>query len=115
MSDKPLLREIYDRLAAELGPQLTEATGSERFADVVAVVEAVRSRAAVDLERSSRRVLHAWNLPAGSDITVLRQEIGALDREVRALTREVEELRRELAAEREATGRATAARDRRAS
>ena len=96
MSDKPTWRLVYDRLAGEVGPRLTEVTGSDGFADAVEVAGAVRSRASAELQRTSRRVLHAWNLPAGSDIAVLRQELGALNREVRALARQVEELQREL-------------------
>jgi hypothetical protein len=112
MSDKPVLREIYDRLAEEVGPQLSNLTASERFAEVVGVANVVRARAAADLQRSSRRFLHAWNVPAGSDIAVLRQEIGALDRTVRGLVRQVEALQRQLDAT-PARKPATAARPRR--
>lgn len=96
MTDRPGLRDVYDRLAEQLGPQLTELTASDRFAEAVEVADAVRIRAGNELQRSSRRFLHAWNLPAGSDVTVLRQEIGALERTVRTLTRQVEELQRRL-------------------
>ena len=96
MSHEPVLRQIYDRVAEELGPQLSNLTASDRFAEVAGVADAVRNRAASELQRRSRRLLHAWNLPAGTDIAVLRQEIGALDRTVRSLTREVEALQRKL-------------------
>ncbi len=96
MTDRPGLRDVYDRLAEQLGPQLTDLTASDRFAEAVEVADAVRVRAGNELQRSSRRFLHAWNLPAGSDVTVLRQEIGALERTVRTLTRQVEELQRQL-------------------
>jgi hypothetical protein len=96
MSDKPMLRQIYDRVADELGPQLSNLTASDRFAEVAGVADAVRNRTASELQRRSRRFLHAWNLPAGTDIAVLRQEIGALDRTVRSLTRQVEALQRQL-------------------
>jgi hypothetical protein len=96
MADRPNLRDIYDRLADQVGPQLADLTASDRFADVVEVVDALRTRATNELQRSSRRFLHAWNLPAGSDVTVLRQEIGALERTVRSLARQVETLQRQL-------------------
>ncbi|MCB0966163.1 MAG: hypothetical protein KDB37_04955 [Ilumatobacter sp.] len=104
MTDKPVLRDLYDRVADELGPRLTELTASDEFAAAVEIAGAARDRAAVELARSSRRFLHAWNLPAGADITVLRQEIGALDRNVRALARQVEELQRQLAATQQRPG-----------
>ena len=97
VSDKPALRQLYDRVADELGPELSNLTASDRFAEVVGVVDVVRNRAASELQRRSRRMLHARNLPAGTDIAVLRQEIGALDRTVRGLTRQVEALQRPLA------------------
>jgi len=96
MSDQPELREVYDRVAAELGPRLSDVTASDRFAVAVEVVDALRNRAAAELQRSSRRFLHACNLPAGTDITLLREEIGALDRTVRTLARQVEDLQRQL-------------------
>jgi hypothetical protein len=40
-------------------------------------------------ERTTRRLLHLWNLPAGSDVTRLLNEIGALQQQVRDLTREL--------------------------
>ena len=96
MSDQLTWRAVYDRVAEEIGPRMKEVTGSEEFADAVEVAGAVRERATTELQRTSRRVLHAWNLPAGSDIALLRQELGALNREVRALARQVEELQRDL-------------------
>lgn len=97
MTDKPVLRDLYDRVADEVGPRLTELTASDGFAAAVEIADAVRDRASVELQRSSRRFLHSWNLPAGADITVLRQEIGSLERSVRSLARQVEELQRQLA------------------
>ncbi len=94
--DKPVLRELYDRVAEELGPQLSGLTASDGFASAVEIAEAMRVRAGSELQRSSRRFLHGLNLPAGSDITVLREEIGSLDRTVRALARQVEALQQQL-------------------
>ncbi len=96
MTERPGLRNVYDRLAEQVGPQLSDLTASDRFAEVVEVTDAVRIRAGSELQRSSRRFLHALNLPAGSDVTVLRQEIGSLERTVRSLARQVETLQQRL-------------------
>ena len=93
MAEKPAWRAAYDQVMDEVGPRLTDATGSDAFAEAAEVAEAIRTRAASELQRSSRRALHSMNLPAGSDIAVLRQEIGELTREVRALARTVEGIR----------------------
>jgi hypothetical protein len=92
MADKPVWRQLYDRVAAEVGPRLTEMTGSDEFAETTANAAAMRRRMARDLEQRSRRWLHMWNLPAGSDINVLRREIGELERQVRDLSKRLEEL-----------------------
>ena len=97
MSDKPVWREMYDRVSAEVSPRLTDATASDGFAEAVEVAGAITSRTTSELERRSRRMLHAWNLPSGSDIAMLRQELGSLTREVRALSRQVEQLQQQLA------------------
>jgi hypothetical protein len=96
MSDKPILRQIYDRVADEVSPQLTQLTASDDFASFVDVATAVQDRMSTELQRSSRRFLHSLNLPAGTDVAVLRHEIGELDRMVRRLTRQVETLQRRL-------------------
>jgi hypothetical protein len=92
MADKPVWRQLYDRLATEVGPRLTEMTGSDEFAEATANAAALRRRVVRDLEQRSRRWLHMWNLPAGSDINVLRREIGELERQVRDLSKRLEEL-----------------------
>jgi len=92
MADKPIWRQVYDRVAAEVGPRLTDVTGSEEFAGATANAAAMRRRMMRDLEQRSRRWLHMWNLPAGSDINVLRREIGELERQVRDLSKRLEEL-----------------------
>jgi len=97
MADKPIWREMYDRVSAEVSPRLTDVTASDGFAEAVEVAGAITSRTTSELERRSRRMLHAWNLPSGSDIAMLRQELGSLTREVRALSRQVEQLQQQLA------------------
>jgi chromosome segregation ATPase len=92
MADKPVWRQVYDRVASEVGPRLTEMSGSDEFAEATANAAAARRRMTRDLEQRSRRWLHMWNLPAGSDINVLRREIGELERQVRDLSKRLEEL-----------------------
>lgn len=98
MADKPAWRSVFDQVMGEVSPRLIDVTGSDTFAEAVEVAEAVRVRASSELQRNSRRFLHSMNLPAGSDVAVMRQEIGALNREVRALARMVETLQERLEA-----------------
>jgi hypothetical protein len=91
MADKPVWRQVYDSMATQVGPRLSEATASDQFAGATEVVIALRRAVLRDMRRRSRRWLHLMNLPAGSDIHLLRREIGELERQVRELAKRVEE------------------------
>jgi len=86
-----LLRQVYERTVSELGPRLSNLTASDGFAEVAELTVATQARLRREIERRSRRFLHFWNLPAGSDVTVLRREIGELERQVRDLTKRLED------------------------
>jgi hypothetical protein len=90
VADQPLWRQAFDAAEKAVAPQLEALLRDERFAIVAGLV----ANAQRDLERRSeqatRRVLHRMNLPAGSDVTRLLQEIGALQREVHQLRRQLE-------------------------
>ena len=91
MADKPVWRQVYDRMATQVGPRLSEATASDQFAGATEVVIALRRAVLRDMRRRSRQWLHLMNLPAGSDIHLVRREIGELERQVRELAKRVEE------------------------
>lgn len=91
MPGAALVRQVYERAVAEAGPRLAELTASEGFAEAVELATAAQARLQREIERRSRRFLHFWNLPAGSDVTVLRREIGELERQVRDLTKRLED------------------------
>ena len=46
--------------------------------------------------RSTRRALHALNLPAGTDVTRILNELGQLKRQVRELSSQLDEAQAEL-------------------
>jgi hypothetical protein len=68
---------------------------SEQFAIAAGIVTRVQRTARRSAERTTRRLLHLANLPAGSDVTRLLNEIGALQAQVRELSRQVERQRAE--------------------
>ncbi|HEU5085031.1 MAG TPA: hypothetical protein VFU14_16940 [Acidimicrobiales bacterium] len=90
-----MLRQAYEQAVRELGPRLSELTASDGFAEVTEMALAAQARLQQEIERRSRRFLHFWNLPAGSDVTVLRREIGELERQVRDLTKRLEDAARD--------------------
>lgn len=91
VSGTPLLRQVYERAVAELGPRLSQLTASDAFAEATELAQAAQARLQREVARRSRQVLHFWNLPAGTDVTVLRREIGELERQVRDLTKRLED------------------------
>lgn len=83
---------IVEGFAGRFGPVLQQVTASDAFAELVEVGTAAQRQVAREIETRSRRFLHFWNLPAGSDIAVLRREIGELERQVRDLTKRLEDV-----------------------
>ena len=95
MTEPPRWRQAFDAVERRVTPRAEEVVRSETFA-----VGAALTRRAVTLARGSARDLtarawHLLNLPAGTDVSRLRAQVGALDREVRRLTLQLETARRE--------------------
>ena len=95
MTEPPRWRQAFDAVERRVTPRAEEVVRSETFA-----VGAALTRRAVTLARGSARDLtarawHLLNLPAGTDVSRLRAQVGALDREIRRLTLQLEAARRE--------------------
>ena len=95
MTEPPRWRQAFDAVERRVTPRAEELVRSEAFAVGVAL-----TRRAVTLAQGSARGLttrawHLLNLPAGTDVSRLRAQVGALDREVRRLTLQLEAARRE--------------------
>jgi post-segregation antitoxin (ccd killing protein) len=97
MADKPAWRRAFDRLEGPLGSALEDVARSARFAEALGLSTRARAGVRRELERHTRRLWHAANLPAGSDVAHLRRQVAALDRELRQVRRALEqaETRRE--------------------
>jgi len=90
----PLWRQAYDAAERAVTPRAEELVRSEYFSLATALVRRAQTLAGGSVQGLSARVWHLVNLPAGSDITRLRTQIGSLDREVRRLTLQLESERR---------------------
>ena len=95
MTEPPRWRQAFDAVERRVTPRAEEVVRSEAFA-----VGPALTRRAVTVARGSARDLtarawHLLNLPAGTDVSRLRAQVGALDREVRRLTLQLEAARRE--------------------
>jgi hypothetical protein len=103
--ETPQWRQGFDAVERQLSPVLEGIVQSEQFA--VAIGLAARFQRAVQdqMERSTRRWLHAMNLPAGSDVTRVLNELGQLKRQVRELSTQLEAVQGEQPRTRAARGR----------
>ena len=75
---------------------------SEPFAVAVGLMARVQRTIDAESGRMTRRVLHRLNLPAGTDVTRILNEIGQLRRQVHELNVELDDTRAELAVRRAA-------------
>jgi hypothetical protein len=94
----PRWRQAFDAAERRVTPRLEEFVRTPTFSVGAALVRRAQSVAASSARDLTARAWHLVNLPAGSDVSRLRAQIGALDREVRRLTLQLE-------AERRGTGR----------
>ena len=90
----PLWRQAFDAAERAVAPRAEELVRTEYFSLATAVVRRAQNLAGQSVQGLAARAWHLVNLPAGSDITRLRAQIGSLDREVRRLTLQLESERR---------------------
>ncbi len=91
MSD-PLWKKAYDAAEKQTGPALTKLLANPDVVEAVTLGMAVRKRALDDLGRFMRRNLHTVNLPSGTDVQKVSNQIAGLERQIRLLDRRIDEL-----------------------
>ncbi len=112
MADIPSWRQGYDSIERRVGPPLESMLRSDSFAVAIGLVARVQRQVQGEASRVTRRVLHQLNLPAGTDVSRILNELGQLRRQVRELSDELEETKAALTAAQQAPAprRATAGR-----
>lgn len=107
--ETPPWRQGFDAVERQLSPVLEGLVQSEQFAVAVGLAARVQRAMQDQASRSTRRVLHALNLPAGTDVTRILNELGQLKRQVRELSSQLDAAQAELEAARAAAPRKRAA------
>jgi hypothetical protein len=92
MSTGPLWLRVVHRLERAVGEPVESAVRSDTYFDVVSIVTRTTGRAKSTAESVSRRGLHLLNLPAGSDVKRLREQLLRMERRLNQLTENVEEM-----------------------
>jgi hypothetical protein len=91
-ADQPLWLRAVLRLERAIGEPIESAVHSDTYFDLVSTTTRVRRRVLGTAEGVSRRCLHLLNLPAGSDIRSMRQQLARMERRLNQLSHEVAEL-----------------------
>jgi hypothetical protein len=94
VSTPPLWRQAFDTVERAVTPRAEELVRTPGFALGTALLRRAQGLARTGAQDLTARAWHLLNLPAGTDVSRLRAQIGALDREVRRLTIQLESERR---------------------
>jgi hypothetical protein len=81
--------QAVHRLERAIGGPIESAVRSDTYFDVVSQASRARARAIGAVEGVSRRCLHLVNLPAGTDVRRVREQLSRMERRLNALTDEL--------------------------
>jgi hypothetical protein len=90
----PLWLKIVIRLERAVGGPVEAAVRSDVYFDVVAELNRGTRRLTDAAESVSKRGLHLLNLPAGTDIRRVREQLARIDRRLLEISKELEQLER---------------------
>lgn len=80
-----LWKELFDRLDSTVGPTLNNVAKSDDFTAATALMRRTRRAIERRFEEASSRVLHAFNLPAGTDVHRLLVHVAQLEADLRGI------------------------------
>jgi len=80
------------RVERAIGAPVETAVHSDVYFDVVAELNRGTRRLTGALESVSKRGLHLLNLPAGTDVRRLREQLAGMDRRLLQISKELEQL-----------------------
>jgi len=91
-ANQPLWLRVVLKVERTVGEPIEAAVRSDTYFDLVSTTTRVRRKVGGAAEGVSRRCLHLLNLPAGSDIRRLRQQLARMERRLNELSHNVAEL-----------------------
>jgi hypothetical protein len=92
MAGQPLWLKAVYKVERAVGTRVEAAVRSDTYFDLVAESQRRQKQARALAEGLSRRCLHLLNLPAGSDVRRLREQLGRMDRRLHAIQKVLAEL-----------------------
>jgi hypothetical protein len=100
MAAQPLWLKLVLRLERVVGSPVEAAVHSDTYFDVVSELNRGTRRLTDAVEGVSKRGLHLLNLPAGTDIRRVREQLARMDRRLLQISKELEQLERTREGER---------------
>jgi hypothetical protein len=91
-ANRPLWLRVVISVERTIGEPIESAVRSDTYFDLVSKTTRVRRKVTGTAEGVSRRCLHLLNLPAGSDIRGMRQQLARMERRLNELSHDVAEL-----------------------
>jgi hypothetical protein len=91
-ANQPLWLRAVIRIERAIGEPIESAVRSDTYFDVISATTRVRRKLVGTAEGVSKRCLHLLNLPAGSDIRGMRQQLARMERRINQLSHDVAEL-----------------------
>jgi hypothetical protein len=91
-ANQPLWLRAVIRVERAIGEPIESAVRSDTYFDIISTTTRVRRKVTGTAEGVSRRCLHLLNLPAGSDIRGMRQQLARMERRLNELSHDVAEL-----------------------
>ncbi len=91
-ANQPLWLRAVIRIERAIGEPIESAVRSDTYFDVISATTRVRRKVVGTAEGVSKRCLHLLNLPAGSDIRGMRQQLARMERRINQLSHDVAEL-----------------------
>lgn len=91
-ANQPKWLRAVIRVERAIGQPVESAVRSDVYFGLVTKATRVRRKVAGAAEGVSRRCLHTLNLPAGSDLKRLRQQLARMERRLNQLSDDVAEL-----------------------
>ncbi len=98
-------KKAYDNVEQQAAPAIQKMLSNPDVIEAITIGAAVQRRARDDTAKFIRRQLHALNLPSGTDVRSVSNQIAGLERQIRLLAKQVDELQeRNALLEAKATG-----------
>src|ERR1700745_458025 len=91
-TNQPLWLRAVIRLERAIGEPIESAVRSDTYFDLISTTTRVGRKVEGAAEGVSRRCLHMLNLPAGSDMRRMRQQLARMARRLNQLAHDVSDL-----------------------